>query len=186
MKMTFHSIADRIRLSFSKLTQREQVIVLGGGVALYFFGLIVALSMASGAVDKIDHRTRINKAKLTELMRLQGEYKQRQREQKNKLASLRRSSRVSLVNLVEQAAKGAGVDLRDISPSSGKPNDNGVVESRVKLKARNLSADRLQDFLLRLETSRGEIIIRKIDVSKPYRKDTLNLEVAVTSYRLEG
>nr|ADD93380.1 hypothetical protein [uncultured marine bacterium MedDCM-OCT-S01-C143] len=87
---------------------------------------------------------------------------------------------------MEQAAKGAGVDLRDISPSSGKPNDSGVVESRVKLKARNLSADRLQDFLKRLEASPGDIVLRKVDVSKPYRKDTLELEVLVMSYRVEG
>ncbi|HIA53126.1 MAG TPA: hypothetical protein EYN91_13730 [Candidatus Melainabacteria bacterium] len=179
-------LVDRTRLAFNRLTQQEQMFVVVGSLAgLFFLLLIVALTVSS-ATHKIEKRTRINKAKLEELVRLQGEYKWRKQASERKIRAFKRKSKVLLVKSVEDAAKKSGVDLRDIKPSKGKANEDGVRESRVRLKASKLSADRLEDFLKRLDQLGDETVLRELKVTRPRRKDTLNVELTLTTYRIEG
>jgi hypothetical protein len=43
--------------------------------------------------------------------------------------------------------------------------------------------DRLEDFLERLDAGPGVVVVRRLQVNKPYRRDTLNIEMTVTTYK---
>lgn len=179
---------DSVRVAFGRLSQREQLMVLGGsGVGALVILLVVGF-LVSGAIRRAEHRVKVKSGQLSQVLALQGEYRSRQREQEDRIRGLKRS-KVRLVHLVEDAARQAGVSIGQLRPEEGEPNADGIAESTVDLRASGLSADRLQDFLRRLEqaNSSGSIVIlRRMKINKPYRKDTVNLELTVTTFKMKS
>ena len=178
---------DALSLAFSRLTQREQVVVLGGGAVTGLMILIIIGALVSSAITRAEGRVKSKTGKLTQILELQGEYKAKERGQQDLKRQLSRS-KVKLVKLVEDAARQAGInkEIGRMQPQKGEPNAEGVYETTVDLTAANLSIDRLQDFLERLEKSPGVVIIDKLKVNKPYRKDTLSIEMTVITYKVES
>jgi hypothetical protein len=170
--------------AFTRLTRREQVMVLGlvSGAALLVL-LVVALLVAS-ALDRSLHRVQVKTDQLTQLLALQEEYKAREMQRQARLKEIGRSN-TRLVSLVEDVARQAGVEIGQLRPEDGEANAEGIVESRVDLKVNNLSADRLQDFISRLETAPGVVIIRRLKVSRPFRKDVADVELTITTFHLK-
>ena len=154
-------MADRlanIRQAFNRLSQQEQFMVLIGGGALI---VVILLGMGLGvssAITSAEHRVKVKTDQLAEVVRLQGEYKAREREQKKKLAELAKN-KVRLVSLVEDVARQSGVEIGQLRPEDSEPTPEGVVESRVDLRASGLSVDRLQDFLQRLNEAPGVVVL---------------------------
>ncbi len=177
---------DALRMAFDRLTQREQMMVVAGGALAVIIILTGVGLMVSQGISKAEKRVAVKGEALTEIIHLQGEYRARQQVQSQRLRSLKSKSNVRLVKLVEDAARNAGVNIGQLSPDEGEPNADGIVESRVDLRASGLSIDRLQDFLSRLESSAGMVIVRRLRINKPYRKDTLSIEVTVTTYKVKG
>ncbi|MEL6546654.1 MAG: type 4a pilus biogenesis protein PilO, partial [Myxococcota bacterium] len=127
---------------------------------------------------------RSKSSQLAEVVQLESEYKAREAQRKRKLQELERSN-VRLVTVIENAAKTAGFEIGQIRPEEGEPNDEGVVESRVDLRASDLTINRLERFLTEVEKTRGLVIVRRLQIDKPYRKDTLNIEMTVATYKIE-
>ena len=178
---------EELRMAFGRLTQREQLMVLGGGAVALLIVLGAVGALVGGALSSAERRVKVKHEQLTEVVQLQGEYRAREQAQKSRLRSLRSSGNVRLVKLVEDAARNAGVDIGQLSPEDGEPNDEGIYESRVDLRASNLSIDRLQDFLSRLEgPSAGLLFVRRMRINKPYRKETLELDLEIVAYRVKG
>lgn len=177
---------DAVQMAFGRLTQREQMIVIGASALATLLILIGVGVGVSGAISRVERRVSVNTGILAQVLELEGEYKARQRAQDTRLRGLKGKSKVRLVKLVEDAALNAGVDIGQLSPDEGEPNDDGIVESRVDLRAQGLSIDRLQDFLSRLENSGGMVIVRRLKINKPYRKETLNIDLTVTTYRVKS
>lgn len=176
---------EGVRVAFERLSQREQLLVLACAAAV---GLVVVLGVGFGlsnAISKAEHRVKIKTDQLGEVLRLQGEYRARQRDREQRLRELGRS-KVRLVSVVEEAARNAGVNIGQLRPEDGEPNADGVVESRVDLRAQDLSADRLQEFLSRLEKAPGGVSIRRLQVDRPYRKDTVNVEMTIVTYQMKA
>ena len=86
----FETGLDSLRLSFSRLTQREQVLVISGSVVTV---LVVVFSLGmwlSSSIDKAEHRIKRKTEQLQELFALQGQYKARQSERAKRLQDLSR------------------------------------------------------------------------------------------------
>ena len=148
--------------------------------------LLVGLSLGvSAAIDRAEHRVTVKTDQLTQVLQLQGEYRARTAEREARIKDLGRSN-IRLVSVIEDTARQAGVEIGQLKPEEGEPSPDGIVEMRVDLKASNLSADRLQDFLSRLETSPGLIIVRRIKITRPYKKDTVDVELTVTTFKLKA
>ena len=172
------------RQAFARLTQQEQFMVMAvsGGVIL---AILLGVGLAvSSAISSAEHRVKVKTEGLTEILRLQGEYRARKADGESRMRNLSRSN-VRLVSLVEDAARQAGVEISQLRPEEGDPSPDGIIESRVDLKTSNLSADRMQDFLSRLENAPGLVIVRRLKVTRPYRRDTVNLELTVTTFKVE-
>jgi len=177
MRDEINARIDALRLAFSRLTQREQMIVVGGSAGGLLFILAVIGMMMSSAISSAERRVGEKLRTLNQVMALQDEYRAKQATQRDALAELRRNKGVRLVSLVESAARSAGIEIGRLQPQDGEPDENGVVESRVELRASKLSIDRLQDFIKRLERSSGIVIVQRLKVNKPYRKETLDVEI---------
>ena len=176
---------EAAREAFGRLTQREQMIALGGaGVVLLVICLTIAAAV-SGAIERAERRVRVKTDQLTQVVALQDEYKNREAQRQARLREVGKST-VRLVSLVEDVARQAGVEIGQLRPEDGEPTAEGVYEQRVDLRATNLSADRLQDFLSRLETAPGVVIMRRLKLLRPYRKDVVDVELTVTTYRLKS
>ena len=177
-------LKNTVRVTLSRLTQREQMLVVGGGlVSLCLVALIGGLMMAS-AISKLQHRLEVKNGQLAQVLSLRGDYAARQEERAQRLRTLG-SSNVRLVSLVEDAARQAGVEIGQLRPEDGEPGSDGVMESRVDLRAAGLSADRLQEFLNLLESSHGIVVVRHLKITRPYRKDVAEMELTVSTYKLK-
>ena len=173
---------EPLRAAFGRLTQQEQLMVMAGvGVVVVLFLIILSLAV-SGAIDRAEHRVTVKTDQLTQVLQLQGEYRARALEREARLKELGRR----LVSVVEDTARQAGVEIGQLKPEEGEASPEGIVESRVDLKASNLSADRLQDFLSRLEKGPGVVIVRRLKVTRPYKRDTVDVEMTVTTFKLKA
>ncbi|OGQ82419.1 MAG: hypothetical protein A2289_26530 [Deltaproteobacteria bacterium RIFOXYA12_FULL_58_15] len=173
---------ETARLAFSRLSQQEQLMILGGIGA---FVLLILLGLGwgvSGAISKAENRVKVLSGQLNEVIQLQGEYRVRAADKEKRMRELSKS-RVLLVSEVEKMATTAGVEIGQLKPEESDPSAEGIVESRVDLRASNLSPDRLQEFLNLLEKAAGVVVVRRLKVSRPYRRDTLDVELTVTAYK---
>jgi hypothetical protein len=173
------------KAGFTRLTQREQLMVIGCAAAVAAFIVFVVGLLVSSAISRAEARVKSKTDQLTQVLQLQGEYKARQKERDDKMAELKRSN-IRLVSLVEDFARQAGVEIGSLKPEDSDPNADGIVESRVDLKIANLSADRLQKFLELVESSKELIIARRLKVARPYRKDTVELELTLVTYKMKA
>ncbi len=176
---------DNLRVAFTRLTQREQLIAAGGMATLVLLVLLGIGALVSAAIDKETRRVGVKTEQLHQVLALQGDYRARQLEREQRLRSLS-GSQVRLVSLVEEAARRAGVDIGQLRPDDGEADADNIMESRVDLRAAGLSADRLQEFLNGLEKSPGVVMVRRLKVTRPYRKDTADVEMTVSTYKLKG
>jgi Na+-transporting methylmalonyl-CoA/oxaloacetate decarboxylase gamma subunit len=173
---------ESARRAFARLNQQEQFLVLAGGGGLFLILLIVLVLAVSSAITRAENRVKVKTDQLTRILQMQGEYRARVAEKESRLKELDKS-KVRLVSLVEDVARQAGVEIGQLRPEDSEPTPEGIIESRVDLKASNLSADRLQDFLQRLEDAPGVVVVRRLKVNKPYRRETLDLELTVTTFK---
>ncbi len=181
-RFNWRGAVDSARLAFERLTQREQTVVFAGAGAAVFLILLAIGLLVSGAIGRAESRVRLKDEQLTEVMQLQGDYKTRQAERDARMRELG-GGNIRLVSLVEETARQAGVEIGQLKPDDSEPNADGIIESRVDLKATNLSADRLTDFLERLENARGLVITRRLKIQRPYRRDTVDLDLTITTYK---
>lgn len=178
-------VRDAARLALSRLTQREQLMVVGGAAAATLLILLIISMLVTRAIAREQHKVEVKTAQLFGVLALQGEYQTRQAEQAQRMRSLQ-SSNIRLISLVEDAARQSGVEIGQLRPEDGEPSSNGVIESRVDLRAAGLSADRLQAFLNRLDSNTGIVIVRHLKVTRPYRKDTVDIEATVSTFKMKG
>lgn len=176
---------DALKVAFSRLTQREQLVVVSGGAGGALLFLLIVGMLVGGAIAREEARVESKTGQLAQLIGLRGEYRQRQEERAQRLRTLSQRG-VRLTSLVEEAARQTGVEIGQLRPEDGEPGPDGVVESRVDLRASGLSADRLEDFLARLEGARGIVIVRHLKLNRPYKKDVVDVELTVSTFKLKG
>lgn len=176
---------DNARAAFARLTQREQMIVAGGGAGTVLLLLSTLAWLMSSAMDKAEHRIAVKTEQLQQVLTLQGEYRSRQEERAARMRELG-GAHVRLVSLIEETARLSGIEIGQLHPEDGEPSADGIIESRVDLRAAGISADRLQDFLDRIEKSPGVVIVRRLRVNRPYSKDTVEIELTVTTYKMKA
>ena len=178
-------LVESLRQAFGRLTERQQFTVVSAGAGTLLFALLLFGLLIASGIHAAERRVKIKSGQFTEVLDQQSIYRARQQQRDEQMRALGRT-RMRLVSVVEQVARQAGVDIGQLRPDDSEPTADGVVESRVDLRASGLSADRLQKFLSLLENSPGVVVVRRLKVTRPYRKDVVDVELTVTTYRLKG
>src|SRR5262245_16467702 len=120
MKDQLRARLEQLSAAFGRLTQREQVMVLGGGVGGLLFILLIIGLLVSGAISRAERRVKQKTETLTQVLQLQGEYRAKQQAQRDLIAQLGRT-RVSLTKHVEDAARASGIEIGRMQPQEGEP-----------------------------------------------------------------
>lgn len=178
-------LRQSLRVALSRLTQREQVLIVGGTLVGLCLVVLIASLVMGNVIAGIQHRLEVKSTQLAQVLALRSDYAARQEERAQRLRTLG-SSNVRLVSLVEDAARQAGIEIGQLRPEDGEASPEGVIESRVDLRAAGLSADRLQEFLNLLENGHGIVVVRHLKVTRPYRKDVADMELTVSTFKLKS
>ena len=173
---------ENIKASFDRLSPREKKVVALGTAVGGIFILSVSFYWVGTSLSNAERRVKAKTEQLVQILALEDGFKAREVERISKMKGLEHNA-VRLVSVVEEAARQSGVEIGQLTPEDGAPNKDGVVESRLQMKAANLSIDRVQDFMGRLEKTPGVMIVRRLDLKKPYKKDTLDLELSLVTYK---
>lgn len=179
-----NELVEEARVAFARLSQREQLMVAGTGVATVLLACTITFFSLSSAVDRAEGRVRSKSQSLAKVMQMQGEYRAKKRAQEQRLRGLR--GNVRLTKVVEDAAKSAGFQIGRLERDEGSPSSDGIVQSKVEVQASKLSIDRVQKFLSLIESAPGVVVVQRMKINKPYRKETLDIEVEVTTYQSKG
>lgn len=173
------------RAAFTRLTQREQFLVLSAAAGVVLLVLIILGLWVGVAISNAESRVKIKNDQLAQVLQLQGDYRAKKAEREVRLRELSRAD-VRLVSLIEDTARQAGVEIGQLKPEEGAPSPDGVIESSVSLRASNLSIDRLQDFLNRIERSAGIVVVKRLKMEKPYRKDSIDVDLTVVTFKAKS
>lgn len=176
---------ETARAAFGRLSQRDQLLVVGICAGFGLLSLVLVGSLVSRAIDKAEQRVKWKTDRLADVMAVRDEYRSREAQRQARLNDLSRST-VRLTSVIEDVARQAGVEIGQLRADDAEPTPDGIIESRVDFRVTNLSVDRLQGFLSRLETSPGVIIMRRLKVTRPYRKDSVDIELTVATYRVKS
>ena len=170
-------LRQSLRVALSRLTQREQMLLVGGSLVALCLVVLIASLLMGNVIAGLQQRLEIKTSQLAQVLALRSDYAARQEERAQRLRTLG-SSNVRLVSLVEDAARQAGIEIGQLRPEDG--------ESRVDLRAAGLSADRLQEFLNLLDSGRGIVVVRHLKVTRPYHKDVAEMELTVSTFKLKS
>ena len=173
-----------LQQAFNRLGQKERFMAIAGGSGFCLLVLLITGLVLSSEISDAKHRLKKKTEQLLEVMELEGQYKAKQAEHERRIKNLEKSN-LRLVSLIEDVAKETGVEIGQLRPEDGEPNEEGLYESRVDLKASKLSIDRLEKFLNKIQSSKGLVIVDSLKVVKPYRKETLDIEMSVRTLKLK-
>lgn len=171
---------DNLSASFERLSQREQYMSLFVAVA----GLALVLGLSSFFVSKdlgLRHkRIAAKKEKLIELANLRGDYQRRLADQNRLAAEIRRNNTVRLLSYIEDVSKHAGVSVENAQERPGQATGSDVLkEEAAEITVKNVSIDRLYDFLKRIEEGNPLVKVRHLKVRKRF-DNAKRLDATVT------
>lgn len=171
-----------VTAAFARLNPREQLFAILGTMAAVVLVFTIGAMVTTSSLAKGERKIASWTGQLEELISLKSSYKELERKNREQLEALK-SSRLSLVSFVEDLAKRSGVQVGRLNASEGQESSDGIVESRVDLRAMGLSADKLQEFLNLIENSPQMVFIRRLQIVRPYKKDMVDVEMTIVSFK---
>lgn len=174
------SIGDRLTGSFERLSRREQVMVLFVIVVGFGFVLGMANYLVSKDLAKREKRIEAKLAQLHQIAGLRGDYQRRLAEQNRIAGEIRRNNGMRLLSYIEETAKRSSIEIGNAQDRAGAQLGGGVLkEEDAEISIRDVSIDRLYDFLKRLEEGNALVKVRQLKVRKRYA-DPKRLEATIT------
>lgn len=171
---------DSLRSSFERLSGRERRLVLLTLVVaatLLVTGIVMWTHTALG--DK-QARLRNQEQQLGEIRSYEEAYKQAETEERRAINRLK-SNRISLFSRLNEAAKKLGLNLKDLNEREVPVKDADVKEIQVEVNLRNVSIDKLGEFLKEIEgeSNAGLVKIVKLKVKTRHDNEEM-LDVTMT------
>lgn len=166
--------------SFERLSTREQRLVLL--IAFLLFTAFVGLSsfLVGRDLDRREKRIAAKSERLVELAGLRLDYQRRLAEQNRLAAEIRQNNSVRLLSYIEDVSKRANIELGNAQERAGQPTGSELLkEEAAEVAVRNVSIDRLYDFLKRLEEGNRLVKVRHLKVKRRFDNPKM-LDATVT------
>jgi len=179
---------SQIGAAFERLSSREQVMVLFmiGAIALAIFG-------GTGYLVNKDLRNREKRivakiGKLKEIATYRGDYQRRLAEQQRLVSEVRGNASTRILSYLEDLAKKAKVDLSNASERSGESTGSDQVkEEAAEVMIKNVSLDRLHEFLRQIEEGNRLVKVRRLKIKSRFdNKQMLDASVTVGTFKPAG
>lgn len=171
--------------AFSRLSSREQTMVIIMGVALTL-ALVLGLSfVVSKRLRKAELRVNERQDQMQMIEALEGQYRAAEAQQNDLKQRLQRNP-VQLFSLLNKTATDLGLGLDNLNERTTPLKDTGVSEVSVDVSLKDLSITKLHKFLEKLEgQNAGVVKVTKLRVKTSYQnEDNLDVNMTVSTYRL--
>lgn len=164
------SALDSVKASFDRMNDRERrLVLLTATVALVLVvgGLVLG---TSGALDRKRKRVAKQQVQLQQILSYEVDYKAAEQAEKRAIQRLT-SNKVSLFSRLNQAATKLGLSLKDLNERDVPVKDSDVKQTQVELNVKNLSIDKLNEFLKEIEGESSEGLVKVVKMKIRARHD---------------
>lgn len=172
--------------AFSRLTSREQVLVVVLGVALVLATVGGISLLVGNRLKKADQRLAERREQLQVIEALEGRYRQAEQEQLAQRQRLQRNT-VSLFSLLNKSARELGMELDNLNERNTPTKEAGITEVSVDLSLKGLSITKLNKLLEKLEgpPNTGLVKITKLKARTSFSDpELLDVSMTVCTYKL--
>ena len=175
----------RLASSFQRLTERERRLVLLTGVVGILFFVGGGSWAASGALDAKQKRVKAKEEQIEQILALREKYQEAEQAEK-RAASRVKSNTTSLFSLLQKTAGELGLQLNDLNERKLPVKDTDLVEVSVDVNLKDVSIDKLNAFLEKIEGKRkdGVVKVQKLKVKTSFAApDVLEVSMTVATWK---
>lgn len=176
---------EKITAAFERLSGREQgmvvfMVLVVAGMIFGFGGYMVNKDLTARG-RRIEAKTN----DLREIAALRSDYQRRLNEQKAIADEVRTNSGTRILSYLEDLARRSNIDIGNASERPGEPTGSDQVkEEAAEVLVRNVSLDRLHEFLRQIEQGNRLVKIRRLKINTRYdNKEMLDASITVGTYK---
>jgi type II secretory pathway component PulM len=184
--MILASRIQRLRDRWERLSQRERTLVTAFGVSFVVMtSLIVAVVVTDGLTEMGERNTAMRQA-LRDL-ETQRESYLRAKAKVSQIEARIGHTPVQLTGYLETAAKEAGVEIPESNERPTVPSGSKWTERSVDLRLRKVTLESLANFLNRVETGTGLVVVTALNVrARDDKRQEFDVELSVSTYEHAG
>lgn len=176
---------EQIGAAFERLSGREQLTALALILAILtmFFGF--GGYFVNNALTARQRRIVAKETKLAEVGELRTDYQRRLNEQRQIANRVRGNNGLRLLSYLEDKGKLAGIELKNIVERPGESTGSEQVkEEAAEVLVKNVSLDRLYEFLKKVEKGNPLVKIRRLKIKQRFdNKEMLDASVTVGTFK---
>jgi outer membrane biogenesis lipoprotein LolB len=165
------SALDNLKASFDRMNDRERrLVLLTATVAAVL--LIGGIVLGTGsALDSREKRVKKQQEQLDQILSFESDYRAAEAAEKQAVSRLT-SNKISLFSRLNQAATKLGLSLRDLNEREVPVKDaEDVKEVRVEVNVKNISIDKLNEFIKEIEGERSDGLVKVMKMKVKTRHD---------------
>ncbi|HOX45269.1 MAG TPA: type II secretion system protein GspM [Myxococcota bacterium] len=177
---------ENLTAALGRLSPRERVMVIGLVVAvLMFVGTLLALWISS-SLSSLERRIADKTSKLETMLGVRQTFEEAKTVQKRSQDVMRRGREIQLMGMLETLAKQQGVNIGDMKQATPSVDTaTKVRENKVEVNIKQITIDRLVEFLEELERRAKTVAIRKLHVRQNFQQpDQLEVSFTVSNFEL--
>ena len=176
---------EQLSAAFERLSAREQ------GMALFLIAAILLMVFGFGgyfvnrSLTARQKRIVAKENKLVEVGELRTDYQRRLNEQKRIASQVRRNNRLRLLSYLEDKGKQSGIELKNVRKRPGEATGSEQVkEEAAEVTVKNVSLDRLYEFLKQVEQGNPLVKVRRLKIKQRFdNKEKLDASITVGTFK---
>ncbi len=179
------SIVGRALSAFSRLSDSEKRLVTLLALVLSAFALVGVGLLVNAQISKREKAVRLRAETLNTMEQMREPYEQASTAEKRTQSKLRTNT-TPLLSLVKEALVELALTVPDLQEKRAAVKDSDVTESSVDVNVREISVDRLQALIERLEGRRGDTAVKITKLKAKTRFDNpemLEVTMTVTTWK---
>jgi len=181
----FKALYADIQTWFSRLTQRERLMVGGASLALGVFVLFLVLVSFSSTAEATRRRIKDKTAKLAEVQQLAASYGQAEM-QRQAVERQLTGNNVRLISFLTEKATASRLEIPSMTPKADVPvGDGKILESVVEMTLTDIPLGKLVDFLGSVEQAQGVVKVKFLRIEPRVSNETLTAWVTVATYKMK-
>ncbi len=188
MANPLNGVGARLATSFQRLSERERRLVVITAVAVVVFVVGGGSLLASRSLDAREKRVIAKQEQLDQILSLRERYQEAEQSEK-RAASRVKSNTVSLFSLLQKTAGDLGLQLNDLNERKVPVKDTDLTEVSVDVTLKEVSVDKLNAFLEKIEGVRrdGIVKVQKLKVKTRFdAPDMLEVTMTVATWKPTG
>lgn len=179
------SFVTQALASFGRLSGRERLLVGVTTLAAVLFVFVGGIYLVQGRLSKAKRRLGERKTQLTQILTLEDRYRQSQQDVQRFKKRLERND-VQLFSLLPKVAGELGLTLNDLNERRNPLKESGIDEISVDVNLKQMSLDKLDAFLERVENSSRSGLVKVLKIKVKTRFDNpelLDVNMKVATYK---